>query len=328
MKQTYNTIERNHDIVLGNQDLELLHSFKNFPVFAGCVDHEPNDDILEDLCVYISRRSGMLQLNPILPEEIVYQQGNGTGSVGQSWLHHHRSFAEFIEKYKPHRVFEIAGGHGTLSKCYREINSSTRWTMIEPNPSVVDDPNIEVITGFFHNTSQIPTDVDMIVHILNPIEFVKSLNTLQSTTKLCFSVPALRMHLEQKFSSILNFEHTYLCTEEFIEWSLKNQGFVLLDKKVHDIDHSIFYAFEKAEVGELIDYSNSCYSIYKRLFKEYIDYNTNFINTVNDQIKNTESAVFLFGGHFISLFTIAFGLDISKITCIIDNSKIINKNTN
>lgn len=84
MKPIYKTIERNYDIVLGNQDLELLHTFKKFPVFAGCVDHDISNDILEDLCVYISKRSGMLQLNPILPEDIVYQQGNGTGSVGQS----------------------------------------------------------------------------------------------------------------------------------------------------------------------------------------------------------------------------------------------------
>ena len=130
------------------------------------------------------------------------------------------------------------------------------------------------------------------------------------------------MHLEQKFSSILNFEHTYLCTEEFIEWSLKKQGFILLDKKVHEIDHSIFYAFEKEDNEILSDYPSTCYWIYKRLFKEYIDYNINFVNNVNEQIKNTESSVFLFGGHFISLFTISFGLDLSKITCIIDNSKI------
>ena len=196
MKKIYKTIDRNYDIVLGNQDLELLHKFKNFPAFAGCVDHDIDDDILEDLCVYISNRSGMLQLNPILPEDVVYQQGNGTGSVGQSWLNHHKAFAAFIEKYKPYRVFEIAGGHGTLSKCVHEINPEVKWTMIEPNPSVSNDTNAEVIQGFFHNTSQIPKDVDMIVHshffehIFEPMNFVNSLKTLKSKTKVCFSVPA------------------------------------------------------------------------------------------------------------------------------------------
>lgn len=200
--------------------------------------------------------------------------------------------------------------------------------MIEPNPAVLHDTNAEVIQGFFHNTSQIPSDVDMIVHshffehIFDPISFVKSLKTLKIKTKLCFSVPALRMHLEQKFSSILNFEHTYLCTEEFIEWSLKNQGFILLDKKIHDNDHSIFYAFEKGNDEVTSEYSDSYYSVYKGLFKDYIDYNTDFVNKVNAQIENTNNSVFLFGGHFISLFTISFGLNLSKITSIIDNSKI------
>lgn len=328
MTKIYEIISRNQDVVFGNNDLELLHEFKKFPAFAGCVDHPFTDDILEDLKIYISQKSGMIQLNPVLPTHVVYQQNNGTGSIGQSWLNHHKEFAKFISSYQPKKVFEIAGGHGNLSKSYRDINQNIKWTIIEPNPSIVSSVNIEVIEGFFTNASQISQDVDMIVHshffehVLNPMEFVTNLKTVKTNTKLCFSVPALRKHLEKKFSSILNFEHTYLCTEEFIEWSLQNNGFRLLDKQVYDNDHSIFYSFEKTEQSINVSYTQDCYVTYKKLFQEYLEYNLNFVEMVNQTIKNTNSEVFLFGGHFISLFTIHFGLDLLKISCILDNSKI------
>ncbi|MBA3035772.1 MAG: methyltransferase, partial [Desulfobacterium sp.] len=74
-------IERNHCVISGNEDLELLYSFKDFPVFMGCVDQPPEEDLKTDMNWWISKSTGSIQLNPLLPLDILYQEQHA-GSVG------------------------------------------------------------------------------------------------------------------------------------------------------------------------------------------------------------------------------------------------------
>lgn len=60
-------INRNYDLVYGNNDLELLYTYKKFPVFMGCINTPIDNDQFHDMNWYISKGSGMIQLNPLLP---------------------------------------------------------------------------------------------------------------------------------------------------------------------------------------------------------------------------------------------------------------------
>ena len=60
-------IERIHCVISGKEDLELLYSFKDFPVFMGCVDHSPEEDLNVDMNWWISKSTGSLQLNQLIP---------------------------------------------------------------------------------------------------------------------------------------------------------------------------------------------------------------------------------------------------------------------
>jgi len=77
-----NYINRNSDIVLGGATLEDLYTFKNFPVFMGCTTNDPSEDVLADMSWKISPESGMIQLNPLLPLEVVYSEEHGSGTTG------------------------------------------------------------------------------------------------------------------------------------------------------------------------------------------------------------------------------------------------------
>ena len=37
------TISRGHDVISGEVDLELLHSYKNFPVYMGCTNNSEHE---------------------------------------------------------------------------------------------------------------------------------------------------------------------------------------------------------------------------------------------------------------------------------------------
>lgn len=323
-----NPIERNADIVTGNEDLELIYSFKDFPVFMGCVDQPQSKDLVNDMNIYISKSSGMLQLNPVLPLEIVYQTEHNPGTTGKAWEDHHRSFAEFISQFGSNSVFEIGGAHGQLSEFYADINPGASWTIIEPNPVPVENLRATMITGFFTDINQIPAGVDTVVHshvyehVYEPKDFTNKLSHLAVGTKVCFSVPALKAHLRNQFTNTLNFEHTYLCTEEFIEWFIACHGFDLLDRQYYGDDHSIFYACVRSDRDVQFWSNPEMYDENINMWNTYIEYHEKMIRDINSKIESAPGKVYLFGAHVFSQFLLSFGLNRSKIECIIDNSKL------
>ena len=146
-----NKIIRDADIVLGNNDLEDLYTFQNFPVFMGCTNDDKSTDLLSDMSWKISQKSGMIQLNPLLPLEVVYSTNHGSGTTGKVWDEHHEAFAQFVNKYDIKNVLEIGGLHGILAQKYFNIDGKAKWTIIEPNPIIPESVPVKVITGFFGN---------------------------------------------------------------------------------------------------------------------------------------------------------------------------------
>ena len=104
----------------------------------------------------------IIQLNPLLPLDILYQASHGSGN-GSIWLEHHQKFAKFIRKQSPKCVLEIGGLHGILSREYKK-HSVIDWTIIEPNPSPAPGVNATFIKGFFDEKFSFGVEVDVIVH--------------------------------------------------------------------------------------------------------------------------------------------------------------------
>ena len=60
----------------------------------------------------------------------------------------------------------------------------------------------------------------------------------------------------------------------------------------------------------------------KSLFLDYVKYYQDEVKNLNNLIENYNGEIFLFGGHIFSQFLIFNGLNINKITSILDNSKM------
>lgn len=319
-------ILRNQDVISGNCDLEHLYTIKDFPVFMGCVDQPQDSDVVADVSYHISSSTGMIQLTPLLPLDVVYQAEHAPGLVGKEWLLHHKAFADFILKYRPRKVFEIGGAHGILSKNCHDVDCTIDWTILEPNPVPTKGLTAKIVKGFYTEETVLPTDVDMLVHshtlehVYNPGEFFRALGNISAGTKMCFAIPNLRQQLAHKYTNVINFEHTFFCTEEFVEWWLATNGFDILEKQIYKDDHSIFYATVRSRRDAEITPPPNSYEQNLQLFGEYIAYHTDAIRELNHKIKDMKNPLYLFGAHIFSQFLIAFGLDTSKIKFILDNS--------
>lgn len=314
-------INRNTDLIFGNQDLEFLFRIPHFPAFMGVADSDTENDKFHDLNVFISKGSGLVQVNPLFPLEDVYQDSHFSGEVGASWDLHHREFANFIEAFEPTGVIELGAGSGILRSIY---SKNIPWAIIEPNTDIKES---YVINDFFSEEISLTSYMfDTIVHS-HFIEHVFDLNTfikdiylkLSSNNLVLFSVPNLRQMILNKFNNVLNFEHTVLITEEYIEYLFHKNNFKLLNKKYFQESHSIFYAYQKGKDLPYIPLLPNLYEINKKLMLDYIDYFKTIVDNLNDKLNDVDE-YYLFGAHVFSQFMICLGLNTSKLAFILDNN--------
>ncbi len=321
-----NLIERNHCVVSGREDLELLYRFKRFPVFMGCVEYPPVADECAEMSWWISRTTGSLQLNPLIPIEVLYRQSHGAGSIGALWYRHHSEFAKFVCEHSPGCVLEIGGGHGILAQNCLQHSPDVRWTIVEPNPTIPLDSNVRVIRQLFDAKFIIDEEVDTVVHshllehIYGPLEFMAQLShSLKQGKKHLFSVPHLQIMLERKYTNCINFEHTVFLTEPFIEYILQCNGFMVKEKRYFLDDHSIFYATIRDDAATNVARLPNEYNRNQQIYMDYIQYHIDLIKELNSKMLNQRGDIFLFGGHVFAQYLLGFGLDESRIQRILDN---------
>lgn len=317
---------RNHCVITGANDLEWLYSFRQFPVFMGICDHEKEKDCTADMNWYISKCSGCIQLNPLLSLDLLYPEQHEAGSVGGIWLEHHKKFAEFVTNYNVKNVFEIGAGHGILCKEVRGITPNIQWTILEPNISLLQDVEANVIEGYFNSSYCCTQFYDAVVHshvlehIYFPTEFIRHISRFLNIGKYhIFSLPNMKAQLQSFFTNCLNFEHTILLTETYVDYLLLTNGFCIIEK-YHFYDHSIFYATIRNACSSEIKIPN-LYNENKLLFKNFIFYHQKLIKDINKKIESSTIPIYLFGAHIFSQYLIEFGLNTKKIISIIDNAK-------
>ena len=320
-------IERKQDAISGLEDLEHLYTFEAFPVFMGCIEQPQEDDILADMQWVISKKSGLIQLNSLLPLDILYPESHGSGNVGGMWLEHHREFAQFIQKQSPNSVLEIGGAHGILSREYKK-ESPIEWTILEPNPSPEEGVDAQFIKGFFDDKFTFDGEIDTFVHshvlehVYDPNQFIIHISDfLEEGQNLIFSLPNMEEMLKRKYTNCINFEHTIFMTEPYVEYLLSKHGFKRIDKRFFKKDHSIFYAYVKTNEVNTIEIPENLYNYNKKLYLDYVEYHNILIKDLNEKIKGvkSEQPIYLFGAHVFAQYLISFGLDTSSIVCLLDN---------
>lgn len=318
-------INRTHCAISGNADLEPLYTFDQFPVFMGCTNQPREKDILADMDWGISRSSGLIQLRQLVPLEVLYPESHGSGSVGALWEHHHAAFAQFIREFEPSGVLEIGGAHGILARNYAAY-AQIPWTILEPNPSPVEGCPAVFIKQFFDETFTFTGHLDTIVHshlfehIYEPRKFMQSFASFtKKGQRLIFSLPNMEVMLRRQYTNCINFEHTLFLTEAYVEFLLATHGFALERKEYFKEDHSIFYAARRSAATPAASLSEKLYEQNLDLYNKYIAHHQRLVSDLNAKIQSVSKTVYLFGAHVFSQYLIAFGLDTTRVSLILDN---------
>lgn len=325
MKKLTAYVDRPKSVVTGKENLEHLYTFKDFPVFFGCVETSPQDDLVADMMWGIDKETGVVQLEKLIPLETLYQEQHVDG-CGPTWQQYYKDLANYIVGEKPTSVLEIGGGQGQVAELATGMKSDLTWTIVEPNPWHKGSERIKTISAFFDDNFKSNITFDAVVfsqvleHAYDPQEFIGAIaRFLKPGGKLIFAYPQLEVWLERKFTNALNFEHTMLYTDVFIDHDLIRHGFSVKDKQAYK-DHSYFYVAEKLEKAQPLPTYPNKYDEYKKLFMDFVDYHETMVTDLNQKIQNASEPVYLFGAHIFSTYLLAFGLRRENIVSLLDNS--------
>jgi 2-polyprenyl-3-methyl-5-hydroxy-6-metoxy-1,4-benzoquinol methylase len=315
--------DRNNDVISGQLDLELIYTIKNFPVFFGTSENAIEDDKFIDMSFQISKSTGMVQINPLVDLNIVYQSSHSPGTIGQIWKNHHQALSEFLLKFNKNLILEIGGYSGILANNCIQKNKNINWTIIDPHVKKFNN-NIKIDNSFFDENYKNETKYDLIVHS-HLIEHVTNINYFLNTCHknlnedgyMVFSLPNFDLFIEKRLTNTLNFEHTYFINEYFLSKLFEMNGFELVEKKYYYKKYNIFYCVKKTTIKQST-FDQSKYNEYKTKFLEYFNDVKNFIDKTNNEISDN-SDVFMFGGHVTSQFLLSMGLEEKNITYLLDN---------
>jgi len=323
--ENLNTQLRERCAVTGQDDLEPLFKFRQFPVFMGCVDQPEHSDLRADMDWWISRSSGLIQLRQLLPLDVLYPESHGAGAVGALWDRHHRTFADFVHQCSPEAVLEIGGAHGILARNYQALKKID-WTILEPNPAPVAGCDARFIKGFFDSHFAFDGPMDAVVHshlfehIYEPDTFMQHLaGFMVQGQHLIFSLPNMQIMLERRYTNCINFEHTVFLTEPYVEYLLAKHGFRLRRKEYFLDDHSIFYAAVRDASVTSSPLAVDLTERNQKLYLNYVVYHQTLIAELNAQLAAATRPVYLFGAHVFAQYLIAFGLETDRIVSLLDN---------
>lgn len=126
--------------------------------------------------------------------------------------------------------------------------------------------------------------------------------------------------LVRQYTNCLNFEHTFLLTEDYVEYPLAISGFSLVKKRYFKTDHSIFFhAVRTLNAGASPLLPQNLGVVHRDLYLNYVRFHEDLVLDLNRRLLEASGEVYLFGAHVFSQYLIAFGLDTSRIVGILDN---------
>jgi len=320
--------ERVECIFSHKSDLESLYHFNDFPAKMGVTDQSFNQDIMVDLDLLISRSSGVVQINKLLPLDFLYSDSHGAGTVGKTWAKHHEKFANFIQKAQPRNVLEIGGGSGRLAKQYLDLQK-INWHILEPSSSGgIEKEGLTFSKEYFSEeicrNLEIASNYDCVVHshvlehLYEPDVFLRLISSsLSDGSKMIISIPNMTEMLNRLDGNLINFEHTYFLDYDLVVALLNRNNFFISRIEDFGPGHSLFIEAILIK-SQKNTFNYSAYEINKSHFNKYFQNIKEDVERLNSMIAKTDN-VFIFGAHVFSQLLFTFGLKPDRIKSVLDN---------
>ena len=263
-----------------------------------------------------------IQLDRLIPLDVLYSSSHNTVSVGKTWDNYFRLFCDKLKGIvEGGVVLEIGDPSGRFACA---LSNYDVWYIVEPNKNdaVEWKDNIHFIEDFFDENFSLGFSVDRIVHshvfehMYSPNVFLKKCwNVLKEGGEMFFGIPNMEHIAQEGLAPCLGifFEHTIFLSKENMGYLLNRNGFEILSI-YHYENHSILFHVKK--VMPSFDLDVVPITNYTRIFLESIENWKAIIRSVDHCHE-----LYIFGASYNSQYLLALGLADKKIMGILDNCK-------
>jgi 2-polyprenyl-3-methyl-5-hydroxy-6-metoxy-1,4-benzoquinol methylase len=322
MEDSVKAVERPSCVICSNAIFSPIITLKNMPIYMGVATNEIYDDLFFDQRWVECLSCGCLQLNRLVPLNLLYSHSHNS-VIGNIWKNHHLEFKKFVLENSPKIIIEIGGGDGYLANLILN-DKFIQYTVVEPNP-IKSNTRMNIIKDVIENNLEIINNADTIIHshvlehLYNPLQVLRSISdNMKVGARMIFSIPNIPRLISLDGGNALNFEHTYMLDKSQLEIIMNNLGFKMY-KKFSYLEHSFFYSFIKMKTSatNLLEIPNI--SINSKNFKQMIINIDNFVDRLNNMLKNNEDN-FIFGAHVFTQILFNRGLDSDRFKFVLDNS--------
>ena len=304
---------------------DIICNIHNVPIKITCTDNKISQ--LEDMIFAQCNKCNTIQLQKLIPLEILYNGSHNFTSSGILWDNYFKLFSKTIDNYvKDKTILEIGCPSGKIAM---NVNNYNKWFIIEPNinKDIHFNKNIYYIESFFDENLTINENIDLIIHshlfehIYYPNNFLKKCyELLNDNGEMFFGVPNMTYFTQSNNTTFLGlfFEHTIFLNEENIVYLLSKNNFKIINIIYYD-NHSIIYHCKKISKDKLIINNDFKITNYYTYFIESINKYKEYINQYNYIILSTNKDIYLFGASYNTQQLLVLGLLSNKIKGILDN---------
>jgi SAM-dependent methyltransferase len=314
--------------VICNNKISNIYNIENIPIKLTCLDLIEKYKY-ETLSFSQCKNCLTIQLNKLIPLNILYEDSHNLKSYGKLWEEYFNLMITKIqENINNKNILEIGCPSGKIAlKC----NNYKKWYIVEPNKneSLILPPNLYFIEKYFDSEFNINDDIDIIIHshlfehIYDPNIFLqKCYDLLSDDGEMIFGIPNMEYLANNNLCLYLGifFEHTIFMNKQNVTYLLNNNGFEILEI-IDYTNHSIIYHVKKQKQKNITN--NDVFKIdnYYNKFMSCIDVYNLFIDKCNYIITNTNKPVYIFSASYNTQFLLSLGIKIKYLKGILDNSK-------
>ena len=130
-----------------------------------------------------------------------------------------------------------------------------------------------------------------------------------------FAAPIIDKMLKHNFTNAMNFEHTYMLSEDMIQNIMSYSNLEIVSTKPFS-EYINFYIAKKTITKKIIKHD---YGGQANIINKFCSFYESEVERIKNQLDSKKENNFIFGAHIFTQYLLAFGLDQNMFTNVLDN---------
>lgn len=291
-----------------SDDIVLVASYPDYPVFIGCSDKPRSADDLYNFSIFLCRDCGGMQQAYLPLLDILYGERRFFGG-GRMWQKHYDTYRDFITEGLPPgaHVLEVGGGTGTMLSRLAASKQGFELFDVEPHPEY-DLPEVHTFRAYFDLDFHTEERFDAVYssHLVEHLSdvhtfFTRARTILKDGGSLFSACPNIEESFRNLHLNAFTTDHFNYFAPNVLESIAGDHGFSMQRYQMFQ-DHGMYFQFTVSCASE-VPKARPGREIATSLWDKFTTYKMTIDGFAELVAEQAAAPVYLFGAH---AFTITF----------------------